>query len=126
MNASPPDYNVVYFDSNELLANGWPDPSPKLSNFLHIGLGWNLRAFIPAPVLDETEAHWWRAVESQATRLISAKRDLERLSRPIICDVRVEFTDIEEMRTRYAGEPLAITRGEYSCNVAVPLNCNNP
>ena len=101
MNASPPDYNAVYFDSNELLANGWPDPSPKLSNFLHIGRGWDLRAFIPAPVLDETEAHWWRAVESQATRLTSAKREFERLSRPIVCDVHVEFTNIEEMRTQY-------------------------
>jgi hypothetical protein len=101
MNASPPDYNAVYFDSNELLANGWPDPSPRLGNFFDIGRGWNLRAFIPAPVLDETEAHWWRAVESQATRLTSAKREFERLSRPIMCDVRIELTDIEEMRTQY-------------------------
>ncbi len=104
MNVSPPDYNAIYFDSNELIAKGWPDPSPRLSNFLHIGRGWNLQAFIPAPVLDETEAHWWRAIESQATRLTSAKREFERLSRPIICDVRVEFPDIEEMRTQYRAD----------------------
>jgi DNA invertase Pin-like site-specific DNA recombinase len=103
MNAAPPDYNAVYFDSNELLANGWLDPSLKLDNFLHIGRGWNLRAFIPAPVLDETEAHWSRAVEAQASRLASAKKEFERLARPIVCDVRVEYTNFEEMTTQYRG-----------------------
>ena len=101
MNASPPDYNAIYFDSNELLSNGWPDPSPRLGNFLHIGRGWNIRAFIPAPVLDETEAHWWRAVEYQATQLATAKKEFERHSRPIVCDVSIEAPAIEELRSQY-------------------------
>jgi hypothetical protein len=101
MNATAPDYNAIYFDSNELLANGWPDPSVKLSNFLYIAHGWNLQAFIPLPVIDETEAHWWRAVDTQASRIVSAKKELERLARPTVCDVRVEYTNLEEMREQY-------------------------
>jgi hypothetical protein len=101
MNTVAPDYNAIYYDSNELLASGWPDPSVKLSNFLHIGRGWKLKAFIPCPVLAETEAHRWRTVEAQASRLASAKKELHRLARPIVCDVRVEYTSLEEMRDQY-------------------------
>jgi hypothetical protein len=101
MSIEPPDYNAVYFDSNELLANGWPDPSVKLNNFLHIGRGWNLRAFIPAPVLEETEAHWWRKVGDKASGLASAKREFERFARPIMCDVTLEYASVEVMRKQY-------------------------
>jgi len=101
MNTSPPVYNAIYFDSNELLANGWPDPSPRLGNFLHVERGWNIRAFIPAPVLDETEAHWRSAVEHQATQLTTAKKEFERHSRPIVCDVSVEAPAIEDLRNQY-------------------------
>lgn len=101
MNTLPPDYNAIYFDSNELLANGWPDPSVRLSNLLHIGRWWNLQPFIPLPVLDETEAHWWRSVEAKGSKLDSAKKDFERIARPVACEVNVEHTNLQEMRSRY-------------------------
>jgi hypothetical protein len=96
-----PDYDAVYFDSNELLANGWPDPSVKLSNFLYIAGTWNIRRFIPAPVLDETEAHWLRGVENQIARLVSSQRELERVARPVNCSVQTQHSNTAEMQALY-------------------------
>jgi hypothetical protein len=101
VNKTPPDYNAIYFDSNELLANGWPDPSVRLSNLLHIGRRWNLQPFIPQSVLDETEAHWWRSVEMKSSKLDSAKKDFERIARPVVIDVNVGHSNLQEMRSRY-------------------------
>ena len=101
VNATPPDYNAIFFDSNELLANGWPDASVKLSNFLYVGHGWGIRPIIPQPVIDETEAHWLRTIEARAAALNSAKKELERLARPIQCEASVGHTEIAEMRNRY-------------------------
>jgi hypothetical protein len=101
VNSAPPDYNALYFDSNELLANGWPDLSVKLSNVLQVGQWWKVEPFIPMPVLDETEAHWLRTVETQASRIASAKRELERIVRPIECDVSIQLTDLDQLRSRY-------------------------
>jgi hypothetical protein len=101
VNTTPPDYNAIYFDSNELLANGWPEPSVRLSNLLHIGRWWKLQPFIPLAVLDETEAHWRRGVEANISKLNSAKKELERVARPVVSDVQVEFTKIDEMSRQY-------------------------
>ena len=101
MNTTPPDYNAIYFDSNELLANGWPEPSVRLSNLIHIGRWWNLQHFIPQPVLDETKAHWRRGVEANVSRLNSAKKELERGARPVVSDVQIECTGIDEMSRQY-------------------------
>ena len=101
VNTTPPDYNSIYFDSNELLSNGWPDLSVKLSNLLYVGRGWGIQPFIPEAVLDETESHWWRAVEARTSSLDSAKKEIERLARPIECYVNIEQTNLEELRSRY-------------------------
>jgi hypothetical protein len=101
VNTTPPDYNAIYFDSNELLANGWPEPSVRLSNLLHIGRWWNLQSFIPQPVLDETKAHWRRGVEANISKLNSVKKELERVARPIVSDVHIEYTSIDEMSRQY-------------------------
>lgn len=101
MDATPPDYNTIFFDSNELLANGWPDTSVKLSNLLYVGQGWGIVPVIPQAVMDETEAHWIRTIETKAAALSSAKKEFERLARPVICEVRIEHTEIDQMRERY-------------------------
>ncbi len=101
VNTTPPDYNAIYFDSNELLSNGWPDSSVKLSNLLYVGHGWSIQPFIPKAVLDETESHWLRMVEAKASSLNSAKKEFERLARPIECDVSIGHTNLEELRSRY-------------------------
>jgi hypothetical protein len=101
VNTTPPDYNAIYFDSNELLASGWPDPSVRLSNLLHIGRWWDLQPFIPQPVLDETEAHWRRSVETKSSKLDTAKKEFERIARPVACDINVEYASLQEMRIRY-------------------------
>jgi hypothetical protein len=101
VNTTPPEYNAIYFDSNELLANGWPEPSVRLSNLLHIGRWWKMQPFIPQPVLDETEAHWRRGVEANISKLNSAKKELERVTRPVVSDVKVDYTRIDEMCRQY-------------------------
>lgn len=101
MNTTPPAYNAIYFDSNELLANGWPEPSVKLSNFLYIASSWNLQCFIPYPVIDETEAHWRRTVETSISKLNSARKDLERMARPVTSSVVVSHSAIERMILQY-------------------------
>jgi hypothetical protein len=96
-----PDYDAVYFDSNELLAHGWPDPSVQFLNFIYLCHRWGIEPFIPAPVLDETEAHWSRSVQAQASRLSAAKRDFERIVRPITAEVVATHSEVAELRTRY-------------------------
>jgi len=101
VNTTPPDYNSIYFDSNELLSNGWPDSSVKLSNLLYVGHGWGIQPFIPEAVLNETESRWWRTVEAKASSLNSAKKEFERLARPIECDINIRHTNLDDLRTRY-------------------------
>lgn len=101
MNAKPPDYNAIYFDSNELIANGWPDPSVKLGNFLYLAAVWGIQTFIPAPVLDETENHWLRIVEVQFQKLATAEKELSRQARLIEPAARVEHLSLPEMREHY-------------------------
>jgi PIN domain len=96
-----PDFNAIYFDSNELLANGWPSPSVQLANFLYIGRSWGVVSFIPLPVLEETEAHWERTLETQIARLASARKELERLSRPAECNVKTTHASLDKMRVQY-------------------------
>jgi hypothetical protein len=101
VNITPPDYNAIYFDSNELLSDGWPHSSVKHSTLLYVGRGWGIQSFIPKAVLVETEAHWWRKVEAKASSLNSAKKEFERLARPVECDVNIGHTNLEELRSRY-------------------------
>jgi hypothetical protein len=116
MKAVPPDYNALYFDSNELLANGWPDVSVKLNNLLLVGSWWSVQAFIPMAVLDETEAHWLRMVGTQASRIASAKREFERITRPIECEVSIEHTSLDKLRSRYH-----VTRDEALTKYGIKL-----
>lgn len=73
----------------------------KLSNFLYLSHRWSITPFIPAAVLDEAEAHWFRTVQLQASKLTSAKREFERLARPINHEVAVRHTELAKMKKRY-------------------------
>jgi hypothetical protein len=68
---------------------------------LYVGHGWKIQPFIPQAVLDETEAHWVRAIEAKSSGLMSAKKEFERLARPIECEVSIAHTEIDELRSRY-------------------------
>jgi hypothetical protein len=101
MDAKPPDYNAIYFDTNELIAHGWPEVSVSLSNLLYVGQEWNILPFIPRPVLDELEAKWNRQLEDKASSLNSAKLEFERVARPVECKAGVNHTDLKELMQRY-------------------------
>lgn len=69
---------------------------------LHLSLPpLGIEPFIPAPVLDETEAHWYRSVKDKASRLSAAKRDFERIVGPITAEVVATHSEVAELRTRY-------------------------
>jgi hypothetical protein len=101
MNAQPPDFKAIYFDTNALLAAGWPDPSVLLRNVFVIGGWWGIQMFLPEPVVKEAEEHWFRRVREQITRADNAARDLQRVAKPAVCDAKVEHPAIERLHEQY-------------------------
>src|SRR6266567_1440658 len=103
-NSQPPDFKAIYFDTNALLGAGWPDPSVLLNNVFVIGKWWGIRMFIPEPVAQEAEEHWFRKVKEQVARVESATRELERIARPAACEAKTEHPSIEMLHEQYAAK----------------------
>jgi hypothetical protein len=68
MRALPPRPKTIYFDTNVLIAAGWPHVSAQLLEALTLAdlLGWEVS--LPEPVLQEANEHWRR-------KLVEAWRD---------------------------------------------------
>jgi hypothetical protein len=103
-NSQPPDFNAIYFDTNALLAAGWPDPSVLLNNVFVIG-GWcEIQMFLPEPVVREAEEHWLRNVDERVARAHGTIKDLQRVAKPALCDARAEHPPIKVLHQQYVAK----------------------
>jgi hypothetical protein len=94
-----PPFGVLYFDSNILLANHWPQPLPTLANTFELARWWNISACLPAPVLEEVENHWLRELHDSVTVLRSARGKVLKAARPVevaVSDVGVDIRILHE------------------------------
>jgi hypothetical protein len=95
-------FDTMYFDSNILLANHWPEPLPELSNTLELARWWKITACFPAAVLDEVESHWHRELQDGVAALRSSRGRLLKAARPINIGVPDVDVDLAELQRRYA------------------------
>jgi hypothetical protein len=100
-NSPPPDFKAIYFDTNALLGTGWPEPSVLLHNVFVIGGWWGIKMFLPQPVVNEAEEHWLRKLKEQVSRVDNAAKELQRLAKPALCDVKTEHIPIAALREQY-------------------------
>jgi hypothetical protein len=96
-----PAFNTIYFDTNVLRAQRWPDPLPELQNVLMLSRWWNISRCLPQAVLDEFEYHWLRNVQDQISALGSARGGLTKACSPIPCDVTVDHVTTAELRKSF-------------------------
>jgi hypothetical protein len=92
MNQNRP-FDAMYFDSNILLANHWPDPLPELRNTFDLARWWKIATCIPAPVLEEVECHWHRELQESLATVRGSRGKLLKAARPI--DLKVAETDVD-------------------------------
>ena len=115
-----PAFNAIYLDSNILIANRWPNPTPALYNLLRLAHWWKITPYVPEPVLEEVESHWFRGVADAAQVLASAARKFCKIAAPIRCEVTLKHSEIEELRGQFrdaAGRAIAdleISRVDYT------------
>jgi hypothetical protein len=110
----------LYFDTNVLLANRWPDPALVLHNVLTFARWWDIDRCVPAPVLDEAELHWLRKFQDAADAFGSARNSFVKAAAPLTAEVRMDHTPVAELHGlfRAAAEKaianLGISRIDYT------------
>lgn len=97
----PPPFGALFFDSNILLANHWPQPLPGLANTFELARWWNIAACLPAPVLEEVECHWLRELQDSVSALRSAGGKVLKAARPMECVVPDMDTDVRALHENY-------------------------
>lgn len=119
-NDTRPTFTSLYFDTNVLLANRWPEPAPVLHNVLTFARWWDIDRCFPAPVLDEAEFHWLRKFQDAADAFGSARNGFVKAAAPLTAEVRLDHTPVAELHGlfRTAAEKaitnLAISRIDYT------------
>jgi hypothetical protein len=98
---TPPAFNAIFFDTNILLANHWPEPAPALYNLLTLASWWKIGRCLPEAVLEEVECHWSRNVRSAADRLNSARQNLIKDAMPVSCEVTFDHTSLSTLQERF-------------------------
>jgi len=99
--AAHADFHGIYLDTNVLKAEGWPVPSILLNNLLRYSAWWRIERFLPEPVLTEAEDHWLRGVKDGVSGLSAASRELQRIARPMKCEVNSDNTPVEKLLEEY-------------------------
>lgn len=96
-----PGFNCMYFDTNVLVGYRWPTPAPALYNLFRFGQWWKVTPFIPAPVIDEADAHWTRRVAEGLDGVAAASKKVRKASSPIACDVKVTHPTTMELAEQF-------------------------
>jgi hypothetical protein len=96
-----PTFTSLYFDTNVLLANRWPEPAPILHNVLTLAGWWNIDRCVPEPVLHEAAFHWQRKVREAADAFASARNAFTKAATPLIPKVTVDHTTVTELQRQF-------------------------
>ena len=101
MKVEKPPFGAIYFDSNILLANHWPDPLPELANVLDLARWWGIAPCIPVPVLEEVKCHWLRELRESIRAFRGARGKVAKAAHPIKVDLRDEDLDVSGLQAKY-------------------------
>lgn len=96
------DFKAVYLDTNVLLrGQGWPVPSILLNNLFRLAALCGVQNCIPEPVIKEAEEHWLRQMNDSITKLTNAKREMNKSSGPVQCEIKLDHPTIGELMEEY-------------------------
>jgi len=76
-------FDLLYFDTQPLIASGWPRLSQASCNVLYVANKLGIKAIVPEPVRIELRSHWRRRYTEALGRLEALKR--------MMVEVGVEF-----------------------------------
>lgn len=94
-------FDAMYFDSNMLIANHWPEPLPELANTLDLALWWKIAVSVPKAVLDEVQSHWEREIQDSLAAVRGSRGKLLKAARPLVIDVPAVDLDLADLSGRY-------------------------
>lgn len=72
----------IYFDTQPLMALGWPQPSTQLLILMRTALLMSAACIIPAPVLEELERRWERSYVEESLAVGKIARRIQRVGGP--------------------------------------------
>jgi len=98
------DFNRVYLETEPLLAGPWPRVSKALETALRLCQQFGVEIFLPAPVLEQLEAHWRRALNEALKAAAAGRSRVEKLCARVGVTIPPdEVPSSEETLSKYEG-----------------------
>lgn len=105
------NFDRLYFDTNALLAAGWPRLSRQLFTVVTLAKHFRVELYLPEATKLELEEHWIRDVQEKRDTLMSSLTKLNKLTGAVSSnfDIRPSFNE-RELRDRYKRKVYGVTR----------------